>query len=93
MFSPFWAKTPKLASFLSLIWSTGHNEWSYKLFVELLNRSEAQDEGEFNVNIPAENVALWMFTTETLINESRTRELSNVLEKQNEIINMINRFS
>jgi len=93
MFSPFWAKTPKLASFLSLIWSTGHNEWSYKLFVELLNRSEAQDEGEFNVNIPAENVALWMFTTETLINESRTRELSDVLEKQNEIMNMINRIS
>ncbi|WP_337027014.1 methyltransferase domain-containing protein [Pantoea eucalypti] len=93
MFSPFWAKTPKLASFLSLIWSTGHKAWSFKLFVELLNLSEVEEAMEFNVNIPAENVALWMFTTETLINESRAREFSNILEKQNEILNKVNRLA
>ncbi len=93
MFSPYWAKIPQLATFLSLIWSTEHSKWSYELFVDLLSRAENEEAGEFNVNIPAENVALWMFTTETLINEAKTREFSNILEKQNEILIKIDSLS
>jgi O-antigen chain-terminating methyltransferase len=86
MFSPFWAKTPKLAQFLSKIWATPHQSWSYKFFQTELNEIDDETTVEFNVNISSENLALWMFTTETLINENRTRELSLVVQTQNEMM-------
>lgn len=89
MFSPFWAKTPELAQFLSVIWSKAHTQWSYRFFLDTLKNIREENNKEFNVSIPAENIALWMYTTETLINEVRTRETSLVLQTQNEIIKRI----
>jgi len=86
MFSPFWAKTPQLAQFLSKVWATPHQNWSYKFFQTELNKIDDEIAVEYNVNISSENLALWMFTTETLINENRTRELSLVLQTQNEMM-------
>lgn len=86
MFSPYWAKTPKLAQFLSKVWSISHQTWSYQLFQQVLEDIINSAEFEFNVSIPPENLALWMFTTETLFNETRTRDNSLVMHTQAEIV-------
>ncbi|MBK0094565.1 methyltransferase domain-containing protein [Erwinia sp. S63] len=89
MFSPFWAKTPKLAQFLAKLWATPHQNWSYKFFLNELNGVTDDKSAQFNVNISPNNLALWMFATETLINESRTRESSLVLHNQNEMMSKL----
>ena len=89
MFSPFWAKTPRLAEFLSVIWATPHQNWNYKFFKEILLKADNNTQDAFDVTISPENLALWMFTTETLINETRMRESSLILHTQHEIMSKL----
>lgn len=78
-----WYDESQVKVWISLIWSTPHSDWNFKLFLDLWNKAEQLSESS-NIDIHPVNIKYWMKLVETfLVFNPREEKFINSLFQKN----------